>query len=92
MGKMGILHSCILNVLPKSSACAFRRNVLEQIEITSSDYQVESELTVKALGNGNIVEEVPIKVGRRKNGHSHVNPLSDGLRIFKTIIRTGLAQ
>lgn len=71
---------------------AFRRSLLEQIEITSSGYQVESELTVKALGNGNIVEEVPIKVGRRKNGHSHVNPLSDGLRIFKTIIRTGLAQ
>ena len=71
---------------------AFRRNVLEQIEITSSGYQVESELTMKALRNGNIVEEVPIKIMKRKNGNSHVNPLVDGLRIFRTIIRTGLTE
>lgn len=71
---------------------AFRRSILEQIEITSNGYQVESELTVKALRNGNIVEEVPIKIRKRMNGYSHVNPLTDGLRILKTIIRTGLTE
>lgn len=71
---------------------AFRRSVLEQIEITSSGYQVESELTVKALRNGNIVEEVPINIRKRTNGNSHVNPLTDGLRILKTVIRTGLTE
>jgi glycosyltransferase involved in cell wall biosynthesis len=71
---------------------AFRRNVLEQIEITSSGYQVESELTVKSLRNGNIVEEVPIRIEKRKNGNSHVNPLTDGLRIFKAIVRSSFGE
>lgn len=71
---------------------AFRRDLLEQMDITSSGYQVESELTVKALRNGNIVEEVPIKIRKRMNGHSHVNPLTDGLRILKTVMRTGLSE
>jgi glycosyltransferase involved in cell wall biosynthesis len=71
---------------------AFTRSVLKQIEITSSGYQIESELTVKALRNGNVVEEVPIRAEKRKNGHSHVNPFVDGLRIFRAIIRSGFTE
>ena len=73
------------------SQCGFRalrRKVLKDIELESTGYQVETELTVKSLRNGNVVKEVPLNIRKRMNGHSHLNPLADGLRIMETIIRS----
>ena len=69
---------------------AFRRKVIEEIRITSTGYEVETELTVKSLRNGNVVHEEPIAFDKRKNGFSHVNPLFDGIKIFKTIIKAAI--
>jgi glycosyltransferase involved in cell wall biosynthesis len=65
---------------------AFKKKVLKEIEITCNGYDVETELTVKTLKNGFVVHEEPISFEKRKNGCSHINPLRDGIRIFKTII------
>jgi len=69
---------------------AFKKKVLEEIEITCDGYAVETELTVKTLKNGFIVREEPITSEKRKDGCSHINPLRDGIRIFKTIIVASL--
>ena len=69
---------------------AYRKKVLQEIDITSEGYHVETELTVKTLRNDNVVEEVPIKINKRMNGCSHLNPLTDGFRIFKTIVKSSI--
>ncbi|HKZ94584.1 MAG TPA: glycosyltransferase family 2 protein [Candidatus Bathyarchaeia archaeon] len=66
---------------------AFKKRVLEEIQITSDGYAVEIELTVKTLRNGFRVHEEPITFDRRNHGNSHVNPLRDGIRILKTMVQ-----
>jgi len=69
---------------------AFKKKVIEEIEITCDGYAVETELTVKTLKNGYIVHEEPVSFEKRKDGCSHINPLHDGIRILKTIIVTSI--
>jgi hypothetical protein len=65
---------------------AYKRKILKEIQVTSEGYEVETELTVKTLKNGNILHEVPIYSRKRKDGCSHLNPLRDGFNILKTIL------
>jgi len=65
---------------------AFKKEVLKEIKITCDGYAVETELTVKTLRNGFVVREEPITYERRKNGCSHINPIRDGIKIFKAMI------
>jgi glycosyltransferase involved in cell wall biosynthesis len=65
---------------------AFKRKVLNEVEITCEGYAVETELTVKSLKNGFVVQEQPITFEKRVDGCSHLNPLVDGIKIFKAII------
>ena len=67
---------------------AMRRAFLRELNLTSDRYEVETEVLVKALMNGCHVREVPLRTNKRKNGHSHLNPLSDGLKIMKTLIKS----
>jgi len=69
---------------------AYKKKIIEEIEISSNGYEVETELTVKSLRNGYIIHEEPITFERRKDGSSHLNPLFDGIKIFKTIVRAGI--
>ena len=69
---------------------AFKRKVLEGIEITCDGYDVETELTMKSVRNGFVVQEESVTCEKRKNGCSHVNPVKDGLKILKTIIKAYL--
>lgn len=66
---------------------AYRRKALKEIELFSNGYEIESELTVKSLKNGFRVQEEPITCDRRKSGKSKLKPLSDGIRIFKAILK-----
>lgn len=69
---------------------AFRKRIIQEIEITSGGYEVETELTVKTLKNGYIVQEASITCQKRKDGCSHLNPLRDGFKIFKNIIKASI--
>jgi len=71
---------------------AYRKKVLQEIDITSEGYHVETELTVKVLKNGNVLKEVPIKINKRMNGCSRLNPLTDGFQIFKTIVKSSMTS
>jgi glycosyltransferase involved in cell wall biosynthesis len=66
------------------------RKALQEIRIFSTGYQIETELTVKSLRNGNVVKEVPLRVRKRANGRSHLNPLRDGLLILATILKSSV--
>ena len=92
----GIINLSIFMMTGKrvtDSQCGFRaikRDFLKKIKIVSDGFEVETELLLKALKNGNIVREVSLNVSKRKNGHSHINPLSDGLKIMRTVLKANL--
>ena len=67
---------------------AIKRNVLEQLNLESDGYEIETEITVKGLKNGFVFEEKPISCERRKYNISKLKVLSDGAKILKTIIRS----
>ncbi len=67
---------------------AFNSKVLKEIQVTSNGFEVETELTLKPILNGYSLKEVPIFVRNRANGYSRLNPIKDGLRIMKEIIRS----
>jgi glycosyltransferase involved in cell wall biosynthesis len=67
---------------------AYKKRVIQEIEFTSDGYEVETELTVKTLKNGYLIQEEPITCEKRKNGISRLNALFDGSKILKTIFRT----
>jgi len=69
---------------------AYKKKIIEEIEITSNGYEVDTELIVKTLKNGYMVHEESITSERRKKGSSYLNPLRDGIKIFKTIVMASI--
>jgi len=68
-----------------------RKKVIQEIEITSEGYEIETELTMKTLKNGYQVQEEPITCEKRKDGYSHLNTVRDGFKIFKNIIKARIS-
>jgi glycosyltransferase involved in cell wall biosynthesis len=66
---------------------AFRKKVIRKIKLTSEGYEIETELTMKTLKNGFLLQEEPITCEKRRDGCSHLNPLRDGFKIFQNIIK-----
>lgn len=62
------------------------RAFVKNINITSSGFEVETEMSIKALKYGYVVKEVDIKYGERPEGsHSKLNTFKDGILVLKTI-------
>ncbi|MEM1582444.1 MAG: glycosyltransferase family 2 protein [Candidatus Bathyarchaeia archaeon] len=66
---------------------AIKKEVLQKINLESDRFEIETEITVKGLKNGFKYQEVPINCRRRENGKSRIRIISDGIKIFKTIIK-----
>jgi glycosyltransferase involved in cell wall biosynthesis len=69
--------------------CGFRlikRAVLEKLDLTTSKYETESEILIKAARLGCKIESVPIKTVYQGE-KSQINPFIDTLRFAKFIIR-----
>ena len=69
--------------------CGFRLislAILRQIQLTSSDYEIESEILIKAAKKGFRIYSIPIKTIYR-NEASKINPLLDTYRFFAYLIR-----
>ncbi len=64
---------------------AFSKDFFYKINPESKGFEFESEMTIKAARHGYRVVEIPIAY-RKRIGESKLNPISDGLRIFKTLI------
>jgi glycosyltransferase involved in cell wall biosynthesis len=65
---------------------AAKRRVLDELNLESDGYEIETEITVKSIRNGFVFKEKPITCHRREYGTSKVKILSDGIKIFKTIL------
>jgi glycosyltransferase involved in cell wall biosynthesis len=71
---------------------AIKREVLEKLNLQSSGYEIETEITVKGLKNGFTFQEKPISCQRRKYSVSKLKILSDGIKIFKTILQANVTK
>jgi glycosyltransferase involved in cell wall biosynthesis len=64
----------------------FSRNIVKQLPLFSSGFEIETELTIKALERGYRVIELPVHLSNRPEGsYSKIRHVQDGLLILKTI-------
>ncbi len=64
----------------------YRREVLANLELTSTNFEVQEEILVKAFANGFSVVEVPFIYFPRGAGRSHAKLFSFGWMIFRSSI------
>jgi glycosyltransferase involved in cell wall biosynthesis len=62
----------------------YRREALENLQLTSSNFEVQEEILVKAYASGFSVVEVPFTYFPRGAGRSHAKLLSFGWQIFRS--------
>ncbi len=66
---------------------AMSRNFRESVVIDKAGFEIETEMTLKALEQGLVIREVPIRYRERpEDSHSKLHPFMDGLRILVTIL------
>jgi glycosyltransferase involved in cell wall biosynthesis len=65
-----------------------KREVLEELNLQSDGYEIETEITVKGLRGGFAFKELPITVERRRFGASKLKLIADSKRILHTILTT----
>ena len=68
---------------------AFNKNAVEKLSpvLKSDGFEIETEIFIKALDLGLVVQEVPSIEYERRNGNSNLHTFRDGFRIFNTIFR-----
>lgn len=63
-----------------------KREFVKNINIMSSGFEIEPEMTIKALKYGYVIKEIDINYRERPEGsHSKLNTLKDGILVLKTI-------
>jgi glycosyltransferase involved in cell wall biosynthesis len=65
---------------------AMQAAVLKSLRLESSEYEIESEMLLKATRQGFSVLEVPISFEQRTCGSSRLDPAVDGFKIFLSIL------
>ena len=81
----GIFHAHIEDML--SGYRVFTRSIVKQLPLLSEGFEIETELTIKALERGYRVIELPVDLGCRPEGsHSKIRHFRDGLTIVKMIL------
>ena len=71
------------------SQCGFRlikRNVLEKLDLISSNYEIESETIIEAQHKGFKVTSIPIQTIYARQT-SQINPVIDTIRFFRFILK-----
>jgi glycosyltransferase involved in cell wall biosynthesis len=66
---------------------AFWKRVVPQLELDADGFEIETQMSVKALGLGLRVMEVPSFEFRRIHGKGNLRTVPDGWRVLKTIVR-----
>ncbi|MEA2090487.1 MAG: glycosyltransferase family 2 protein [Thermoproteota archaeon] len=64
---------------------AFKKQILQTLNLESFGYEIETEIAVKGLKNGFVYQEKPISCKKRKYNISKLRILYDSMKIFKTI-------
>jgi hypothetical protein len=79
-----IFHTHIEDML--SGYRVFNRSIVKQLPLLSGGFEIETELTIKALERGYRVIELPVDLGSRPEGsHSKIRHVRDGLTIMNMI-------
>jgi len=66
---------------------AFNRRFVRSMPVLSQGFEIETEMTVFALAQGMVLQEVPVPYGTRPEGsHSKLNTFRDGFRVLRTIL------
>lgn len=66
---------------------AFKKEVLQKLNLASVGYEIETEITVKGLKNGFVYQEKPISCKKREYHISKLKILPDSIKILKTILK-----
>jgi len=69
---------------------AMKFEVLKDMRLESGEYEIESEMLVKAARKNFRIEEVPISFEQRTYGTSQLDPMIDGFKILLSIILASL--
>jgi glycosyltransferase involved in cell wall biosynthesis len=67
--------------------CAFYRNVLGDLQLTATGFEVEAQLIVRACVAGLSITEVPSLESTRRYGQSNLRTFRDGQRVLWTLLR-----
>jgi len=67
-----------------------RRDKLKGFELRSKEYEIETEMVIKAIKHKLKIVEVPVKRFKRPQGESKLRRLRQGVRILRLIIRERL--
>lgn len=66
--------------------CAFRRSFLDDLDLHSSGFEIETEMITHALCSGLRIAEVPSLELPRRSGRSNLHAISDGQRVLRTLL------
>ena len=69
---------------------AYKKQVLQELNLRSIGYEIDAELIVKGLRNGFAIHEKSIFCQRRVGGTSKLRILSDGVKIFRAILKASI--
>ncbi|MGB8387931.1 glycosyltransferase family 2 protein [Mycobacterium sp.] len=67
--------------------CAFDRHYLEHLHLSATGFEIEAEMTVRAMQAGLRIAEVPSLELPRRNGESNLHAIRDGIRVLRTVLR-----
>jgi glycosyltransferase involved in cell wall biosynthesis len=66
--------------------CAFHRRYLEHLDLTATGFEIEAEMTVRAMQAGLRIAEVPSLELPRRAGESNLHAIRDGWRVLNTLV------
>jgi glycosyltransferase involved in cell wall biosynthesis len=66
---------------------AFRRQAMLDLNLRSDGFEIETEMVVRAVRAGYLIEEVPSFEAERRFGVSNLNTFRDGSRVLRTMLR-----
>jgi len=87
-----IISSIVGQKIPDSQ-CGFRlikRGILKKIDIKASNFEIESEIIIKAWRMGGRIVSIPISTIYRRE-KSKIKPMVDAIRFLKLIIKDGIS-
>lgn len=67
--------------------CAFHRRYLDHLRLTATGFEIEAEMTVRAMQAGLRIAEVPSLELPRRSGTSNLHAIRDGIRVLRTVLR-----
>ena len=67
--------------------CAFDRRYLEHLHLSATGFEIEAEMTVRAMQAGLRIAEVPSLELPRRTGESNLHAIRDGIRVLRTVLR-----